>query len=111
MKGTKMRVVDNEGRPLPARKEGEIVIQGPMLMKGYWKKPGETAEVLRDGWLYTGDIGYVDEDGYFWITDRKKDLIIKAGENISPPGHRGGSLQTPQSVGGVRDRDQGRTLR
>jgi long-chain acyl-CoA synthetase len=84
MKGTEMRVVDNEGNPLPPRKEGEIVIRGPMLMKGYWNKPEETAEVLRSGWLHTGDVGYVDEDGYFWITDRKKDLIIKAGENISP---------------------------
>lgn len=84
MKGMEMRVVDNEGNPLPARKEGEIVIRGPMLMKGYWNNPKETAQVLRGGWLYTGDVGYVDEDGYFWITDRKKDLIVKAGENISP---------------------------
>jgi long-chain acyl-CoA synthetase len=84
MKGTEMGVVDSEGNPLPPRKEGEIVIRGPMLMMGYWNKPQETAEVLRGGWLHTGDIGYVDEDGYFWITDRKKDLIIKAGENISP---------------------------
>jgi long-chain acyl-CoA synthetase len=84
MKGTEMRIVDNRGNPLPARKEGEIVIRGPMLMKGYWNKPEETAEVLRGGWLNTGDMGYVDEDGYFWITERKKDLIIKAGENISP---------------------------
>jgi long-chain acyl-CoA synthetase len=83
-KGTEMRIVDNEGNSLPSHKEGEIVIRGPMLMKGYWNKPEETAKVLRAGWLYTGDIGYVDEDGYFWITGRKKDLIIKAGENISP---------------------------
>jgi long-chain acyl-CoA synthetase len=84
MKGTEMRIVDRAGDALPAGQEGEIVIRGPMLMKGYWNKPEETAEMLRGGWLYTGDIGYVDEDGYFWITERKKDLIIKAGENISP---------------------------
>jgi len=53
-------------------------------MKGYWNKPEETSYSLRNGWLYTGDVGYVDGDGYFWITDRKKDLIIKGGENISP---------------------------
>jgi len=84
MKGTEMRIFDDAGNVLPPGKEGEIVIRGPMLMKGYWNKPEETAEILRDGWLHTGDVGYVDEDGYFWITDRKKDLIIKAGENISP---------------------------
>jgi len=84
MKGTEMRILDDAGNVLPPGKEGEIVIRGPMLMKGYWNKPEETAEILRDGWLHTGDVGYVDEDGYFWITDRKKDLIIKAGENTSP---------------------------
>jgi len=84
MKGTEMRIVDEKGNVLPPEQEGEIIIRGPMLMKGYWNKPEETAKVLRAGWLYTGDIGYVDQDGYFWITDRKKDLIIKSGENISP---------------------------
>jgi long-chain acyl-CoA synthetase len=63
---------------------GEIVVKGPTLMKGYWNLPEETAQVIRDGWLYTGDIGYVDADGYFYITDRKKDIIIRGGENLSP---------------------------
>jgi long-chain acyl-CoA synthetase len=53
-------------------------------MKGYWNKPAETAEAIRNGWLHTGDIGYADEDGYFFITDRKKDMIIRGGENIFP---------------------------
>jgi long-chain acyl-CoA synthetase len=84
MKGNEVKIVDDEGSELPQGKEGELIIRGPGLMKGYWNMPEETAEVLRNGWLYTGDIGYVDEDGYCFITDRKKDIIIKAGENISP---------------------------
>jgi long-chain acyl-CoA synthetase len=63
---------------------GELILRGPQVMKGYWKKPKETAEVLRNGWLYTGDIGRKDEDGYFYIVDRKKDLIIAGGFNIYP---------------------------
>lgn len=84
MKGTEMRVVDENGNELPSGEWGEIVLRGPMLMKGYWNKPEKTEKVLRDGWLHTGDIGYVDEDGYFWLTDRKKDLILRGGENIYP---------------------------
>lgn len=84
MKGTVMKVFNDDGNELPQGQEGEIVMRGPMLMKGYWNKPEETERVLREGWLYTGDVGYVDEDGYFFITDRKKDLIIKGGENITP---------------------------
>lgn len=84
MNGTRMKVVDDLGNELPPGQQGEIIISGPMLMKGYWQNPQETAKVLRDGWLYTGDVGYRDEEGYFFITERKKDLIIKGGENIAP---------------------------
>lgn len=84
MKGTEMKIFGEHDRELPQGQEGEIVLRGPMLMKGYWNKPEETAEAIKGGWLHTGDIGYVDEDGYFFITERKKDLIIKAGENIFP---------------------------
>ena len=79
-----MKIFDENDRELPQGQEGEIVLRGPMVMKGYWGKPEETAEVIKNGWLHTGDIGYVDADGYFFITDRKKDIIIKGGENISP---------------------------
>ena len=84
MKGTEIKIVDNNGNELPQGREGELIIRCPSLMRGYWNMPEETAQTLRNGWVYTGDVGYVDEDGYFFITDRKKDLIIKAGENISP---------------------------
>jgi long-chain acyl-CoA synthetase len=83
MKGSEMAIVDDYGKPLPAGEKGEIVIRGPQIMKGYWNRPQETAKAIRNGWLHTGDVGYVDTDGYYWITDRKKDLIIKGGENIS----------------------------
>jgi len=84
MKGMELKIFDNEDKEVPQGEEGEIVLMGPMVMKGYWKLPAATAEVIKNGWLHTGDIGYVDKDGYFFITDRKKDIIIKGGENISP---------------------------
>jgi long-chain acyl-CoA synthetase len=83
-KGMEMKIFDDAGNEVPQGKEGEIVLRGPMVMKGYWNQPEATAEIIRDGWLHTGDIGYVDAEGYFFITDRKKDIIIKGGENISP---------------------------
>jgi long-chain acyl-CoA synthetase len=73
-----------DGAPLGPGELGEIVLRSPTLMLGYFNRPDATAAALRDGWLYTGDIGYMDEDGYFYITDRKKDLIIVGGFNVFP---------------------------
>ncbi|GIN60223.1 long-chain-fatty-acid--CoA ligase [Robertmurraya siralis] len=72
------------GEKLPAGEIGEICIKGPQVMKGYWNRPEETAQTLKDGWLLTGDLGYMDEDGYFYVVDRKKDMIIAGGFNIYP---------------------------
>ena len=79
-----IKIFDENDQALPAGQTGEIVIKGPGVMKGYWNKPKETAEAIRNGWLHTGDIGHIDEDGYVFITDRKKDMIIRGGENIFP---------------------------
>jgi long-chain acyl-CoA synthetase len=82
---TECKVVDlATGEALPPGKEGEICIKGPQVMQGYWNKPEETDDVLKEGWLYSGDIGKVDEDGYFYITDRKKDMLIYKGYNVYP---------------------------
>ncbi|MEI2664644.1 AMP-binding protein [Rossellomorea sp. LJF3] len=72
------------GEPLPPNEMGEIVVKGPQVMKGYWNRPEETEQTLKDGWLLTGDIGYMDEKGYFYVVDRKKDMIIAGGFNIYP---------------------------
>ncbi|MCQ5273427.1 AMP-binding protein, partial [Schaalia odontolytica] len=63
---------------------GELIVKGPQVMKGYWNMREETAEALRDGWLYTGDIAKMDEEGYAYIVDRKKDMIIASGYNVYP---------------------------
>jgi long-chain acyl-CoA synthetase len=83
---TEARIVDQETdtRALPIGEVGELVIRGPQVMKGYWNMPEETEHAIRDGWLYTGDIARMDEDGYFYIIDRKKDLIIASGYNVYP---------------------------
>lgn len=82
---TEVRIVGLEtGADLAAGQEGEILIRGPQVMKGYWGRPAETAAALKDGWLYTGDIGRVDENGFLFIVDRKKDLVISSGFNVYP---------------------------
>ncbi len=83
---TDYKIVDLETgtKEMPLGESGEIIIKGPQVMKGYWNMPEETEQTLRDGWLYTGDIGKMDEDGYLFIIDRKKDMIIASGYNIYP---------------------------
>ncbi|MFJ1609529.1 long-chain fatty acid--CoA ligase [Streptomyces sp. NPDC088253] len=83
IRGVEMRVVDN-GTEVPHGESGEIAIRGHNVMKRYWQRPEETAAAIRDGWLYTGDIGRVDQDGYFWIIGRTKDVIIRGGYNVYP---------------------------
>jgi long-chain acyl-CoA synthetase len=77
-------IVDDQGRALPPGERGEIAIRGPAVMRGYLNRPEATADTLRNGWLHSGDIGYLDEDGFLFISDRKKDMIIRGGENIYP---------------------------
>ena len=73
-----------DGSPAAAGERGEIVARGPQLMSGYWQRPEETADTLRDGWLHTGDIGRIDEDGYLFVEDRIKDMVVSGGENVYP---------------------------
>lgn len=86
MPDTECRVVDLERgeKEVPIGEEGELVVKGPQVMKGYWNRPQLTEEALRDGWLYTGDVVTMDEEGYFRVVDRKKDIIIVKGFNVSP---------------------------
>lgn len=84
--GTDAKIVDmdNGEAEMPIGEPGELVVKGPQVMKGYWKNEAETEKTIRDGWLYTGDIATQDEDGYFYIVGRKKEMIIASGYNIYP---------------------------
>jgi len=82
--GTEMRCVDDDDNEVPQGEPGEVVMRGPFVMKGYWNKDDATQEVMRGGWFHTGDVATIDEDGYFFIVDRKKDLIIRGGYNVYP---------------------------
>jgi long-chain acyl-CoA synthetase len=84
IKGVEMKVVDDDGKDVPEGEIGEIVIKGHNVMKGYWDRPDATEESIKDGWFHTGDMAKVDSDGYFFIVDRKKELIIRGGYNVYP---------------------------
>jgi acyl-CoA synthetase (AMP-forming)/AMP-acid ligase II len=79
-----LRILDDQGRDLPPGQVGEIVGRGPILMPGYYKRPDLTAQAIVEGWLHSGDLGYVDDDGYLYLVDRKKDMIISGGVNVYP---------------------------
>ena len=96
---TDVRVVDERGRDIPPGGVGEVLVRGAHVMQGYWNRPEATAETIRDGWLYTGDLATIDGEGYVYIQDRKKDMIISGGENIYPAEIENVILSHPQ----VRD--------
>src|SRR5690625_5483315 len=80
----KNKVVDELGEEVAAGEVGELIVQGPNVMEGYYKMPEETAATLKEGWLYTGDMARMDDEGYFYIVDRKKDMILVGGYNVYP---------------------------
>ncbi len=110
-----IRIVGNQDMDVPTGTTGEILIRGQHVMKGYWRNPEETAEALRGGWFHTGDLGYMDEEGYLYLVGRKKDLIISGGENIYPMEVEEALYSHPSvleaAVIGVSDKKWGETVK
>ena len=106
-----IRIVNEAGQPLPAGSAGEVLVRGGVVMKGYWNNPQATAESLRQGWLHTGDIGYLDERGFLYLVDRKNDMILSGGYNIYPREVEEALMEHPQvaevAVFGVPDPEWG----
>ncbi len=115
MPTVEIKIIDAEGNALGPEVSGEILLSGPTLTPGYWKRPEATAETIRDGWLYTGDIGYLDQDGYLFIIDRAKDMILRAGENVYCVEIENCLAEHPEiveaAVIGVPDRDLGEKVK
>ncbi|MFC2149526.1 long-chain fatty acid--CoA ligase [Candidatus Auribacterota bacterium] len=113
IESVKVRIVDDAGSEVPPGDSGEICVKGPNVMKGYFEKPEETAGTITNGWLHTGDIGKLDEDGYIYILDRKKDMILSRGLNIYPREIEQVLYQHPAikdaAVIGMADRNRGET--
>lgn len=114
---TEQKIVDLETgeREMPVGEDGEIIIRGPQVMKGYWKAPEETAHALRNGWLYTGDIGHIDADGYTYVVDRKKEMIKYKGFGIAPAEIEALLLEHPaiqdSAVIGISDDEAGELIK
>jgi long-chain acyl-CoA synthetase len=113
--GNEAKIVDPQGHALPPGEPGEIMVRGPNVMKGYYKNPEETAKAFTDdGWLHTGDVGYMDEDGFVFVTGRIKELIIKGGENIAPREIDEALLKHPAvleaAAVGIPDQDYGQEI-
>jgi len=108
-----MRILNEDGQEVPAGQIGEICGRGPLMMAGYYKRPDLTAKAIVDGWLHSGDLGYVDEDGYLFLVDRKKDMIISGGVNVYPRDIEEVAAQHPAvrevAVFGVEDARWGET--
>jgi long-chain acyl-CoA synthetase len=113
--GAEVRVIDQDGQALPTGESGEIIVRGPMVMKEYHNDPDSTRERMRDGWLYTGDIGRFDEDGFLYHLGRKDDMIIVGGLNVFPAEIENILKQHPQvyevAAVGVPDEDRGAEIR
>ena len=112
---TDMRIVDDAGNPLPQGETGEIQIKGPQVMKGYYNRPDATAQIIKDGWLCTGDIGLMHPDGYFQIVDRKKDMILVSGFNVYPNEIEDVAMENPKVLEcaaiGVPDEKSGEVVK
>ncbi len=113
--GVEVRIVDEGGTEVPQGSVGEIITRGPHVMKGYYNQPQETAKRIRNGWFYTGDMGYFDEDGYFWHLGRKDDLVIIGGLNVYPAEVENVLKQLPQiseaAVCGISNGMRGKMLK
>ena len=95
-KGVGLRVVDSDDNDVPVGEVGEVIIKSELNMKGYWNRPEATAEAIKDGWFYSGDVGYFDDEGFLYIHDRVKDMIVSGGENIYPAEVENALLSHPQ---------------
>jgi acyl-CoA synthetase (AMP-forming)/AMP-acid ligase II len=113
--GLEVKVVRPDGAPCPPREVGEVVVRGPTMTLGYWRDPDATARAIRDGFLLTGDAGYFDEDGYLYIHDRVKDMIVSGGENVYPAEVENALAKDPDvadvAVIGVPDERWGEAVR